>query len=230
MSRVDYKFGEIGVRVAIVTEASLRERKKRRARAEIADAAARLFGERGYENVSVADVAAAAEVSPQTVYNHFGTKRDLLFDRDEEVTSTLVRLVTARPRGVSPVAAVRPAFLAEVDILRGRSPGESAGDLPALCATSSEVRRYVLESRDRQADALTAAIVDTGDEDELFTAKACAAALLSVLQSFVDHVGRRIVDGARPGDVADEVEPMVAAALDGLERRCSPRRRRTRAD
>jgi AcrR family transcriptional regulator len=53
-----------------MTEVGLRERKKARTRRLIADAAARLFAERGYEQVAVSDVARAADVSEQTVYNH----------------------------------------------------------------------------------------------------------------------------------------------------------------
>src|SRR5436853_609935 len=71
----------------------LRERKKRKTRESIANAAARLFTERGFEVVTVAEVARAAEVSEQTVFNYFPTKEDLVFDRDAEVEESLVRLV-----------------------------------------------------------------------------------------------------------------------------------------
>ena len=54
-----------------MTDPGLRERKKARTRRVIADAAARLFAERGYERVAVRDVAREAEVSDQTVYNYF---------------------------------------------------------------------------------------------------------------------------------------------------------------
>ena len=63
-----------------MTEIGLRERKKAQTRRGIADAAARLFAERGYEHVAVTDVARAAEVSEQTVYNYFQTKEQLVTD------------------------------------------------------------------------------------------------------------------------------------------------------
>src|SRR6266567_1038113 len=61
----------------------LRERKKARTRQLIADTAARMFAERGYEQVAVSDVAREAEVAEQTVYNYFPTKEQLVIDRGE---------------------------------------------------------------------------------------------------------------------------------------------------
>ena len=74
-----------------MTDPGLRERKKARTRRVIADAAARLFAERGYEQVAVADVAREAEVAEQTVYNYFQTKDQLVTDRDQLVQDELSR-------------------------------------------------------------------------------------------------------------------------------------------
>lgn len=62
----------------------LRERKKRETRAAISQVATELFYERGFENVTVDDVARAAKVSKMTVFNYFARKEDLLFDRVPE--------------------------------------------------------------------------------------------------------------------------------------------------
>ena len=67
----------------------LRELKKARTRRLIADTAARLFAERGYEHVSVSDVAREAEVAEQTVYNYFPTKEQLVTDRDQDRKSVV---------------------------------------------------------------------------------------------------------------------------------------------
>ena len=67
----------------------LRERKKARNRRHIADTAARLFAERGYEHVTVTDVARAAEVAEQTVYNYFPAKENLVTDREEQAGRAL---------------------------------------------------------------------------------------------------------------------------------------------
>jgi AcrR family transcriptional regulator len=85
----------------------LRERKKREQRRQLAEVALRLFAERGFEAVTVADIAAAAGVSDKTVFNYFATKEDLVFDRREELESELVRAVCERAPGTSALEAVR---------------------------------------------------------------------------------------------------------------------------
>ena len=84
-----------------MTDPGLRERKKARTRQVIADAAARLFAERGYEQVAVSDVAREAEVSEQTVYNYFQTKEQLVTDRDQLIQDELSRLIRTRAPGSS---------------------------------------------------------------------------------------------------------------------------------
>ena len=76
----------------------LRELKKARTRQLIADTAARLFAERGYEHVAVTDVARAAEVAEQTVYNYFPAKEQLVTDREQQIQDRLCDLIRSRPR------------------------------------------------------------------------------------------------------------------------------------
>jgi AcrR family transcriptional regulator len=75
----------------------LRARKKRAAREAIATTARRLFAERGFDAVTVAEVAAAADVSEKTVYNHFPTKEDLAFAGREEGIAQFVAALEQRP-------------------------------------------------------------------------------------------------------------------------------------
>ncbi len=86
---------------------SLRERKKLRTREAIADAALELFAERGFDNVTVAEVAAAAEVSEKTVFNHFSCKEELLFDLDPALEDELISRVRTRAPGVPVLDALR---------------------------------------------------------------------------------------------------------------------------
>lgn len=79
----------------------LRARKKRAAREAIAAAARRLFAERGFDAVTVAEVAAAADVSEKTVFNHFPTKEDLAFAGREQGLMRLVTDIAERPPGAS---------------------------------------------------------------------------------------------------------------------------------
>jgi AcrR family transcriptional regulator len=90
---------------------TLRERKKAATRQSISDVATRLFEQHGFERVTVAEIAAAADVSVKTVFNYFGSKEELFFDREQELLDGIVRTVTERRPGVSPTAALRPLFL-----------------------------------------------------------------------------------------------------------------------
>src|ERR1700735_1439514 len=101
-----------------MTDPGLRERKKARTRQVIADAAARLFAERGYEQVAVSDVAREAEVAEQTVYNYFPTKEQLVMDRDQLVRDRLSDLIRSRPTGMTPSAAVRDFILDQIEQIR----------------------------------------------------------------------------------------------------------------
>jgi AcrR family transcriptional regulator len=109
----------------------LRETKKLRTRQEIADQAMRLFVTRGFDHVTVAEVAAAAGVSEKTVFNYFPTKEDLFFD---EVPERQARLVAA---------------------IRGRKPDESflvalrrlqTGECPRLCSPGFATFARIIEA------------------------------------------------------------------------------------
>jgi AcrR family transcriptional regulator len=75
-------------------------------RARILEAATRLFLERGYDAVPVAEIAREAGVSSVTVFNHFPRKEDMLFDRDEEVREILRDVLRRRDPGVAPIEAL----------------------------------------------------------------------------------------------------------------------------
>ncbi|OWJ64051.1 TetR family transcriptional regulator [Inquilinus limosus] len=82
----------------------LRDRKKEMTRQAISNVATRLFVERGFDKVSVADIAEEAEVARKTVFNYFPRKEDLVFDREEEARA-LAREAIAGRGGQPPVAA-----------------------------------------------------------------------------------------------------------------------------
>jgi AcrR family transcriptional regulator len=84
----------------------LRERKKRQTRQHISDVATGLFLGKGFDEVTVAEVAEAADVSVNTVYNYFPTKEDLLLDREEELVERPSRRVRERAPGESAAEAI----------------------------------------------------------------------------------------------------------------------------
>jgi AcrR family transcriptional regulator len=131
-----------------------RELKKARASQLIADVAARLFAERGYEHVLVSDVAREAEVSEQTVYNYFQTKERLVIDRDQQVQDQLTELIRARAPVIPEVARLQGIAIASVYQLifndagqrshAGRSQTEIASELrPIIEAVLDELDRWL---------------------------------------------------------------------------------------
>jgi AcrR family transcriptional regulator len=90
----------------------LRESKKARTRLAISDVATSLFAAHGFEHVTVAQIAAAADVSVKTVFNYFATKEDLFFDRADELIEGLLQTITGRPEGTTITGALH-ALLSE---------------------------------------------------------------------------------------------------------------------
>jgi AcrR family transcriptional regulator len=195
----------------------LRELKKERTRRHIADTAARLFAEHGYENVAVTDVARAAEVAEQTVYNYFPVKEQLVTDRDQQVQDRLSDLIRARPPGVTAAAAVRDYVLAFTAGIRDIAAGQWRGELGYLAAVSPAVRRLALEMTDRQAAAIAAAISDTTAVPPEI-ARLQGIALAGVFQIVISESGRRTLAGQSQEQIADELYSVAENLLDELDR------------
>jgi AcrR family transcriptional regulator len=98
----------------------LRERKKRRLRQRLSDVATAMFLAEGFENVSVARIAEACEVSEQTVFNYFPTKESMFYDRSEAATAALADAI--RTRGPDSLAEVIASVLVD-----GHVPGQWGG-------------------------------------------------------------------------------------------------------
>ena len=195
----------------------LRERKKARTRQLIADTAARLFAEHGYEQVSMGDIAREAEVAEQTIYNYFGTKEQLVTDRDQQIQDRLCNLIRNRPDGITPAAAIRHYVLDSVSAIRSIAPELWRGEIGYLAAISPTVHRLALEMIDRQATAVAQAISDsTPIPPEI--AKLQGIALASVYAIIISEAGERTREGQRQLQIADELYPMVERVLDELDR------------
>ncbi len=206
---------------SVVAEPGLRELKKARTRQLIADTAARLFAERGYEQVSVSEVARAAEVAEQTLYNYFPTKEHLVTDREQEVQERLAELIRSRPAGTSPAAAVRPFILETVATIRGMPPEQTRGNLGYLAAISPAVNRLALEVTDRQAAALATAIGDTSPVTPEI-ARLQGLALAGVFRIIISETGRLAREGRGPAETADELQPQIENVLTELDRWLTP--------
>jgi AcrR family transcriptional regulator len=196
--------------------ASLRSRKKQRTRQQIVDAAAALFAVDGFERVTVADVARAADVSEQTVYNYFPTKEQLVLDEDAAFEARLVAMIRDRPGGTSFVDAVRAEALCFLDEL-SRRPAlpDRAGGMPYLVASNASMRRHWLAVSERHAHAVAGAIVAESGMP-LATAKVLGLALVSVFAVIIDELGIGMTKDADLATMLPVLRVQVERALDWL--------------
>ncbi|TDD77690.1 TetR family transcriptional regulator [Actinomadura darangshiensis] len=154
-----------------------RERKKAATRQAIADAALRLFLERGYDQVSIREIADAADVSTTTVFKHFSGKEALVFDQDQERESELVAAVRGRAAGQSVLDALRQHVL---DTWLPIAAHPQRAGFVDLVESTPALRAYSERMWTGYTDALAAAIADEAraDQDDL----ACAALARFVLE------------------------------------------------
>jgi len=198
--------------MAATTE-GLRERKKRQTRAAIAAAAAKLFARNGFEAVTVAQVARAADVSEQTVFNYFPSKDDLVFDQDDELQAQLVALVRELPAGASLTAAMR-AHLERLLKAAGRPGERDDRGMVRLIAGSPALQARARAMFERHAEALADALAArTGADARDLRPRTAAHALVSVQHATLRAFGERLLAGEERGRVAAELRDASADAL-----------------
>jgi AcrR family transcriptional regulator len=189
---------------------SLREEKKRQMRDQLSDTATRMFLQRGFDGVRVAEVARACGVSEKTVFNYFPTKEALLLDRLEGTTSSLRDGLS--DAAVPPVDAALRLLDAELDGFAGNPEGyRRFGDL--LDAAPS-LRAYRSEMMDRFVAAAAEALATR--EDRAATdpePQITAAALLGLWRVQYESL-RRHPD--RPDLVRAEVRRAASVLRNGL--------------
>lgn len=207
-------------------EDGLRARKKAETRTRIAETAARLFAAHGYDDVTVADIARAAEVAEKTVYNYFPTKESLALDRDKAEIARLVGLLRNRPANMTPAQAIRGDALDLLCSLGGIPGDQIRGTIGPLAALNPGVRRSCLEMIDRHAEALTDQLVAEipGRTTEALRARirAYAAQIARIYMVIIDESGRRLSQGTEPRAVVRQLRPVIVALLDDLERVTPP--------
>jgi len=196
----------------------LRERKKRQTRDAIAAAAAHLFATHGYDAVTVADVAHAAEVSEQTVYNHFPTKEHLVFDRADEMISLLLDRVRNRSADESVLDAVRERGLGLAGVLAVLPAGAARGGMPYLTATSPALARSLNDLYVRNAAELAALLAEErGRPSDDIEIRVEALALLAPSHAFISELGRRTAAGLSTAEAAASLREGLEAAFATLE-------------
>jgi AcrR family transcriptional regulator len=192
----------------------LRERKKRQTREAIAAAALALFHARGFDNVTVAEVARAADVSEKTVFNHFPTKEDLVFARGQAQVQARVEAIRMRPPGVPLIRVFEAETMAFLDRLED-GPVEDLIAVPRLVRTSPALRDRLMLGFEQETAALVAAVTD--EEDDL-EAAAVVRALVWTGRLVFRAAIRRIVTGEDPAEVAEDLREQAQRAYATLDR------------
>jgi AcrR family transcriptional regulator len=199
--------------------AGLRERKKHRTREAIADAALRLFLERGFDAVSVAEIAEAADVADRTVYNYFPSKDDLVFDRMEAFESALLAAIRDRSSGESVLAAFRRFLLTRSERLETKAGRDAVAAAARLIGGSLVLQARERAIIDRYTEALAELIVDeTGAGPDDVEPLIAANALMGVHRTLLDHARRSAPKRARGASLATDTRATAARAFALLER------------
>ena len=175
----------------------LREEKKLQTRKHIADTAMGLFVQRGFDHVTVAEVAEAAGVSEKTVFNYFPTKEDLFWDEVPEREAALVEAVHSRKPGESVTAALQRLQTGQCK----RFSSAGFATFARVIEDSQALQAKELEIMARFSDALAVAIHEELGAREL-DARIAANVLVGVLWQFFRNARRQALAG-RSGPAAE---------------------------
>jgi AcrR family transcriptional regulator len=204
-----------------------RARKKLRTRTEVRSAAQRLFDERGFDAVTIADVAAEADVAVQTVFNHFATKEELFFDGRTPWLEGTAASVRDRQPGEPPLTALRRYLVATVGDLVARNGTESRRRFVAAIEASPDLRTHELrltyEAERRLAETLTEAWAAGASscgspvpEDPATGAALVAATWLGVARTLLFHARAQLgaPGSATPTAPVEELADRVFGQLE----------------
>ncbi|NXY97757.1 TetR family transcriptional regulator [Streptomyces sp. BR123] len=192
------------------TELGLRESKKQETRQLISDCATRLFIEQGFEQTTIAEIAAAARVAKKTVTNYFPRKEDLALDHHEVFTQLLARTVAERAPGEAPLVALGRAFRATlvehspVAGFTGLAFARMVADSPTLCARLRELH-------DLREEALAKALAAATPRTAPAIAPRTAAALIAAADRLLF---RRVQELTLAGRTDDEIEAELTPEAD----------------
>jgi AcrR family transcriptional regulator len=202
-----------------MSKTGLRERKKERTRALIAQTAFELFSARGFDNVTVAEIARAADVAEKTVFNYFPTKEDLVYGRMEFFEAELLQAIRERSPGESALAAFG-RFVLEP---RGRLASDRAADDIRAITTVITGSRDLLEREaqifERYTSALAALLAEeTGAREGDAEPWVVANVLMGVHRALIAYVRRRVLEGAENPTLRRDARAQGRRVLARLER------------
>jgi len=201
----------------------LRELKKEQTRQLIAGTAWRLFADRGFDQVTVAEIAREAQVAEATVFNYFPGKEDLFYSRFEAFSARLAEAVRDREPGEPALAAFRRALLEEGGLLAQAEAGDQKAltrlrTVNRVIAASPALLAREQQAMARSADELAALLAaETGAADDDLRPQVAANALLGLQRAVIDYVRRRVGSSESLGGLAADVRTLTAEAFALLE-------------
>jgi AcrR family transcriptional regulator len=201
----------------VSTPAGLRERKKRQTRDAIAAAARELFAARGFDAVTVEEVAEAADVSKKTVFNHFPAKEDLVFAAGEDHRAEVLTAIRERPPGTSIVMPFRDHTAAWLDRIE-REPVDTTLAVPRLVRSSQALRDRLFIAWEQEAAVLAPAIAEeAGEEPDAILPTVVARTLAWTHRVIVRAAFTRLLAGEDPRTVAADLRVEARRAYDLVE-------------
>ncbi|MFC4377804.1 TetR/AcrR family transcriptional regulator [Nocardia halotolerans] len=195
----------------------LRARKKQQTREQISHRATELFLERGFDKVTIAEVAAAADVAKMTVTNYFPRKEDLALDLGAIFVEQLAAIVRDRAPGQSALAALREAYLAAVaaqDPVIGFSGAPFAKMITDSAALTARLREF---HDDREATLARTLADETGAAPDDITPRVAAAQLAGVHRVLFEEILRRTLAGQDGSEIAAALTGYTETAFAALE-------------
>lgn len=201
----------------------LREMKKEQTRQLIADTAWRLFADRGFDRVSVAEVAREAQVAVATVFNYFPSKEDLFYGRLEAFGTRLADAISAREPGEPVLAAFRRSLLADGGLLAQVEAGDPEAlarlrTVSRVIAASPALLARQQEAITRNADSLAARLAaETRAPADDLRPQVAANALMGVQRALTDYVRRRVLADDELARLAADVRKLSTQAFALLE-------------
>jgi len=195
----------------------LRERKKQQTRQLLERTARRLFAQHGFEQVSVAEIARAADVSEATVYNYFPTKEDLVYGGMQIFEDDLLQAIRDRPAGESVLAAFARFVLRPRGLLAATetSASEELASIPRIIVNSPALLSREAQLLASYTEALASVIADesgAGSDDP--RPWVTANALMGVHHAVLTYLRHRILAGQHSlPDLARDVRSHGETAL-----------------
>jgi AcrR family transcriptional regulator len=193
----------------------LRERRKQETRQAISNIATQMFVDRGFGEVTIAEVADAAGVAKMTVTNYFPRKEDLVLDRAEAIERHLADVITARAPGESMLAAIRRDYaeaVARADVTLGLSSPAFAAMILGSPVLVGRVREMLDRREQLLGDAIAAETGTDGPEQRLV-----AVLLASVHRVLAAEATRRSLEGEPRGQICAVLADAATRAFDLLE-------------